>query len=572
MLPSFYEILVCALLGLMIHLIGLLAGQISKKRGIVIEVVAALLVTGSIFFLNPSLDGFLYFSFLTSGWSSGFTLTGGLAKYRDLKRELDTASVEQIKAGRSINRIALDIGFALFVYAGAILFLLYGPKESPFHFFIVFGMFPSLTILIKRFADWKNIRIYYAEKEQVLYIISWFHARKYPLHDVELIGVESAVDILKLHPYFTLFTSRVDLTTSMQKVLRIQFPGESVYMTVHQTEYWRKRMTLFTSDVTEKNEKVTVLPFYHRKNIKRLFGKLYFAVTVKGISAYTGLVLLLYFFHTPPMMMIFFASCYWLFNLYISDRVLKTAMDAKETNDPTVTNAARRVFSRAGIPNVKVYVTDSEEYNGLAFGMNIGHSLITLTSATLKLPADVLEGILAHEAVHVKKRDVMWKQIANAVLLLGYVGIVFGIAENISDIEAVKTPLFFVFWLMFMLYPVFQSLISQWCEVRADFLGSSYLAGGSGQMAESLTAIAVKQDEAALKIVDYSETKQSEMLKESSLDRSPWWQRAVEFQLMPHPPMYWRIKALRSHQQRWGLAVGKYWFVSRWKESVYRKI
>ncbi|SDL86927.1 M56 family metallopeptidase [Sediminibacillus halophilus] len=571
MLPGFYEIIVCVFLGLTTHLIGLLAGKKNKKLGIAAEGVAALLVTGIVFYLNPSTDGFLYFSFLASGWSSGFTLTRGLEKYREVKRELDTAGVEQIITVRSSSRIAFDLVFVIIVYAGAILFLFYGPKESPLHFVIVFGMFPSLSMLVKRVIDWKKVRFYYGEAEQKLYIISWFHARTYTLQDAESVAVESAVDLLKLHPYFTLFTSRVDFTTSMQRVLRIQFPGESVYMTVEQAEQWQKRLTNFTANQTGDDQELVVLPFYHRKNIKRLFGKLYFAMTVKGISAYTGLVLLLYFLKAPPMMMAFLAGCYWVFNLYISDRVLKTAMDAKEVEDPIVIKAARKVFSRAGIPNVKVYVTESDEYNGLAAGMNIGHSLVTLTSTTLKLPPTVLEGILAHEAVHVKKRDVMWKQIANALLLLGYVSIVFVIAENISDIEAVKTPLFFVFWLMFMLFPVFQSLLSQWCEVRADFLGSSYLDGGTEQMAESMTAIAVKQDEAALKSVGYSETKQSEMVKESSLDRSPWWLRVVEFQMMPHPPMYWRIQALHSQPCGWGIAVCKYWFISRWKESFYRK-
>ncbi|WP_153461999.1 M56 family metallopeptidase [Sediminibacillus terrae] len=572
MLPGFYEIIICVFLGLTTHLIGLLARQKNKKQGMAVEAAAALLVTGIVFYLNPSTDGFLYFSFLASGWSSAFTLTMGLEKYREVKRELDTAIVEPIKIARSISRIALDLVFVIIVYAGAILFLLYGPKESPLHFMIVFGMFPSLSVLLKRVIDWKKVRFYYGEAEQKLYIISWFHARTYTLQDAESVAVESAVDLLKLHPYFTLFTSRVDFTTSMQRVLRIRFPGESVYMTVNQAAHWQKKLTSFIPDHTGDEQALVVLPFYHRKNIKRLIGKLYFAMTVKGISAYTGLVLLLYFLKAPPMMMFFLAGCYWVFNLYISDRVLKTAMDAKEVEDPIVIEAARKVFSRAGIPNVKVYVTESDEYNGLAAGMNIGHSLVTLTSATLKLPATVLEGILAHEAVHVKKRDVMWKQIANAVLLLGYVGIVFVIAENISDIEAVKTPLFFVFWLMFMLFPIFQSLLSQWCEVRADFLGSSYLDGGTEQMAESLTAIAVKQDEAALKSVGYSEAKQSEMVKESSLDRSPWWLRAVEFQLMPHPPMYWRIMTLHSLPYRWGMKIGKCWFVSRWTESFSRKL
>src|SRR5690606_7303904 len=130
-----------------------------------------------------------------------------------------------------------------------------------------------------------------------------------------------------------------------------------------------------------------------------------------GISAYTLLLLLLYYLEVSSWIMVGIALVFWVFNLYISDQVLRVAMDAKETQNPQIIQLSQRIFEKAGIPNVGVYEAESTEYNGLATGMNIGKAMVTLTTATLKLPNETIEGILAHEAIHVQKRDVLWGQI-----------------------------------------------------------------------------------------------------------------------------------------------------------------
>lgn len=155
------------------------------------------------------------------------------------------------------------------------------------------------------------------------------------------------------------------------------------------------------------------------------------------------MILLLYYFRTPAWLMVSIAIIYWLFNIYISDRVLKVAMDAKLATDPKVISVAEKVFAKANIPNVKVYETDSAQYNGLATGMNIGRSMVTLTTATLKLPIDAIEGILAHEAVHVKKRDILFGQLYRVLLMLIVVVALLFIFKQISDVEAFAIPLFF---------------------------------------------------------------------------------------------------------------------------------
>lgn len=392
-------------------------------------------------------------------------------------------------------------------------------------------------------------------------------SRKFPIEDLQTVTVESAVDILKLHPYLTLFSSNADFTTSFQEVLRLNLPGETVYITLNETEKWKY---IFEKDIQSKHSSgkvITVLPFYHKKNLKRLLGKLYFAITVKGVSAYTGLLLLLYYLDAPIWLMISIAIFYWIFNLYVSDRVLKVAMDAKEVQEPVVIAAAEKVFSQAGITTVKVYETDSADYNGLATGMNIGRSMVTLTTATLQLPIEAIKGILAHEAVHVKKRDVMWGQLLWAGSMLIVVFSLLFIVEQISDIEAYMIPLFFILWILIILFPVYKSFYSQWMEVRADHLGATFLEGGAEQIAESLAVLAVHQDEALEKKAAYSIAKSERKEITSSLDRPIWFMRFLEFQMMPHPPMYWRVNTLRAYKDGWGKIIWKRWLKDRLRES-----
>ncbi|MGX4668922.1 M56 family metallopeptidase [Cerasibacillus sp. JNUCC 74] len=77
-----------------------------------------------------------------------------------------------------------------------------------------------------------------------------------------------------------------------------------------------------------------------------------------------------------------------------------------------------RKFSRGQVlgRQTKLYLIDSPVYNGLATGMNIGKGTIMLTTATAKLSKSAVEAILAHEAIHIKKRDVLINQLARIII------------------------------------------------------------------------------------------------------------------------------------------------------------
>jgi Zn-dependent protease with chaperone function len=562
-------ILLSIFIGCMIQFTGIISGKRNKKLGVIVEITAAILAIGYVFYEHSFLNGFIYIAFISSSYFSMVTLTSGHARYEKILEELQVQTVEEIELHREIKRILLDISMTLIIFTFAILFLIFGPEGSPLKYFISFGLLTAFTELLKRILVYNNVRIYYCKDTETVYIVSKYDLRKFSIHDCKRVQVESSVDMLKLHPLLTLFMSNTDFTTSSQSVLKISLPGETIYMTMKDVDKWKSVFGAGCSKVII-DEQVMVLPFYHKKNIKRLLGKLYFAATVKGVSAYTGLLLLLYFLNIPNWLMVTIAIVYWGLNLYISDLVLKIAMDAKETTNQELINIAQYIFEKAGIPQTRIYETESSEYNGLATGMNIGRGMVTLTTATLKLPLEVIEGILAHEAIHIKNRDIMWGQIWRAVYIIFILCVVLFIRENIHDIDAHTIPLFLLIWIIMFIFPIYQSFVSQWMEVRADHLGATLLKGGRIQMADSLRILTTAQDEEIHKSLAYSMSEDKTKKEKSSLERDTWIWRIIEFQFMPHPPMYWRVRSLSTNQNGWGKGILKRWATDRLKESILK--
>ena len=569
MVPSLSITFMSIFIGCVIQIVGLFFGKRNKILGMSVEIFLAILAIGYLFYEHSLINGFIYIAFMSSSYFSMITITSGHVKYEQIQEELQLHHIEEIELQKDTKRIMVDICVTMIVFIFAILFLIFGPETSPLKYFIAFGLISAIAELVKRFLVYKNVRIYYSHEKELLYIVSKYELRKFSIHDCKDVKIETAVDLLKLHPLLTAFMSNTDFTTGSQKVLKISIPNETLYITVKDADRWKR---IFETGVANENkeEPIVVLPFYHKQNIKRLLGKLYFAATVKGISAYTGLLLLLYYLNVPSWLMVVFAIGYWVFNMYISDLVLKVAMDAKESTNHELNALAHRIFIKAGIPNVRVFETESSQYNGLATGMNIGRAMVTLTTATLKLPMEVIEGILAHEAVHVKKRDIMWGQIWRACFMMVILLFVLFIQENINDLEAYKIPLFFLIWLIMIIFPIYQSFVSQWMEVRADHLGATLLEGGHEQMANSLRLLTITQDEELQKSLTYSMAEGESKNGKSSLERERWLWRVIEFQFMPHPPMYWRVQTLFSNRNGWGKRVLKQWATDRLKESILK--
>ncbi len=248
------------------------------------------------------------------------------------------------------------------------------------------------------------------------------------------------------------------------------------------------------------------------------------------MGAYAVLITFLTLIGANPYITTIVALLFRLFNLWISDRVLKMALDMKELDDPDLIAIVNKVFSHAGLSHVKVYSTESTDYNGFAAGANIGRSLVALTTETLKLPRDAIEGILAHEAVHVKKRDVLIGQLARIILIGIIIAGVFFVHETLPDLLV-----YFALTVVILLFPVSYSFLTQWMEVRADHLGATLLDGGNAQMAKSLFNLYEFQEKAmdsyiVYDVVPKGEEKTEVAVEESnektySLERESWFFR-----------------------------------------------
>ncbi|UTL72556.1 M56 family metallopeptidase [Bacillus halotolerans] len=562
-MPMETSLFLFIILGLGIQLISALAAKLLPALELWIDIVLWIGAASFIFSQQPFLDGIVSLALMfTSYWTAlDLTVPSRVEKPSGEWQEIDLA--------RDHTRLLSDIALTVIVFAGAIIFFIYGPDTSVLKYVILFGFISGGAALAKRILNFLSVKVFYSSSLETWHISSRYESRTYPLSDLKDIRLESTADLLKLHPLLTMYSSRLDMTTSFQQVIRLSLPGETLFLTVKDPEKWKAILGEFLASETKEETVIAVLPIYHRKNVKRLLGKLYFAASVKGISAYAILVLGLYALHASPWVISGAVMLYWVLNMYLSDRVLRTAMDARPCLNSDVQAAADKIFRKAGISHVEIYETDSDEYNGMAVGMNVGRSMVILTSATLTLPPHVIEGILAHEAVHIKKRDVLSMQLLRFLYLGAVIGIILLLEHYIAHPGAYKIALWALIMGIIFLFQLYQSFCSQWMEVRADHIGASLLEGGYRQMAESLKILAVRQDEDLQKQNTYCSDIDEDDVKVNSLTRdNSWLFRIIDFQFSPHPPMYWRVGALLSNK---GHGMVKRWLRDRLKESISLK-
>jgi len=582
-MPNISAIVLIVFLAILINLVAVL---LPKKIASVAEILFAAAVITCLFILFP----FGQASILLAFGASAYGNFGQLAdrqkreKCKELTHKLREADAVELLQDKDNRRIAADLGLALIVCAGAVLFFLLAPDRYVVIKLIIGMMLLSVSAqLIERMGNFFFARLYWLPEEERLVIFSLFQPRDYLLKDVKEVLSESRPDLLKLHPLFTFFSDNRDYTSSFGEVLRLSFPGENVFITPRYVNDWKSvfapygKQAAFTASVSDSPQHAPgalkhqqtkdVLPLWHPAVLKRLFWKGYFAVTVKGISAYTGLLLILIWLDVPAWATALFVILWWALNLYVSDRVLIAATDAEPLAEGELHDRAQAILKRAGIPRTRLFIVDSPVYNGMAMGMNIGRAAIMLTSATLRLPPDTVEAILAHEAIHVKKRDVLLNQLVRLALFAGLGGLVYlffaelkWLAENYAFL------LFVLVYALTFVFPAYLSFFSQWCEVRADHLGADLLSKGHQQMAEGLADLARAQDHDSERSFVYSlPEERTDSRVPSSLERDKWFWRLLEFQFMLHPPLYWRIQSLGKHAN-WREAR-KAWMIDRFKES-----
>lgn len=533
---------------------------------IILAYIAGMLVH---FIIYQGIDIFLLTIAYVTYYHFGILFDRGKFEKRkhliELVRESDVVEIEQTK---TYSRLCVDILLTAFVMAGGIAFFIFAPETySLMKFLIMLAFIYVLVKTVERISNFLSTKMYWLKDADKLIVLSFFQSREYPLSDLKAVETESSPDILKLHPLFTFLSSNLDFTCSNQAVLKLSFPGEYVYLTPNQIDQWVSILKKFVPESLEQPEK-KVLPIWHPTVLKRLFWKGYFAITVKGISAYTSLILILILLDVPSWVIVTVSIFWWLLNLYISDRVLIAATDAKRVTEGELYERAQAIFHRANVKNPQLFIADSPVYNGFATGMNIGRSTIVLTKATMELSDEAVDAILAHEAMHVKHRDVLIVQLARIVFMGILALIIYQFYDQLLVLAERKSFLIVVFvYLIMILFPLFLSFVSQWTEVRADHLGAKLLPNGNEQMALGLRELALRSEKDIEKSLAYQRINdENEENRVSESERQHWFIRLIEFQFQAHPPMYWRIQSLEN-SKTWKEAK-KQWLIERITESL----
>jgi heat shock protein HtpX len=130
-----------------------------------------------------------------------------------------------------------------------------------------------------------------------------------------------------------------------------------------------------------------------------------------------------------------------LISYWYSDKIVLRMYGAKRAHDHELNETVRKLSHEANIPKPRLYLIDNEAPNAFATGRDPQHSSIAVTRGLLKLDDDEMEGVLAHEISHIKKRDVlvatMAASIGGAIAYLaqiGYWSLFFGNRRNDNSI------------------------------------------------------------------------------------------------------------------------------------------
>ena len=185
---------------------------------------------------------------------------------------------------------------------------------------------------------------------------------------------------------------------------------------------------------------------------------------------------------------------------WFSDRLALSSAKAKviERHEaPEFYDMVASLAQRAGMPMPRVAISPSEQPNAFATGRGPNHAVVCATTGLLQsMPHHEIEGVMAHELMHVKHRDILIGSVAAAIATaISYIAQMAMFASMFAggrDDEDRPNPIAML--LMSLLAPIAASLIqmaiSRSREFEAD-RGAAELLGNGAPLADALERIEV---------------------------------------------------------------------------------
>ncbi|MDA0372083.1 MAG: M48 family metalloprotease, partial [Actinobacteria bacterium] len=185
---------------------------------------------------------------------------------------------------------------------------------------------------------------------------------------------------------------------------------------------------------------------------------------------------------------------------WFSDKLALKSAKAQivtEADAPEFYRMVASLAQRANMPMPRVAISPSEQPNAFATGRGPNNAVVCATQGLLRaMPADEIEGVMAHELMHVRNRDILIGSVAaaiataiSAIAQMAYFAALFGGGGRDDD-----RPNPFAIMMISMLAPISASLIqmaiSRSREFEAD-RSAAQLLGSGESLARALERIEV---------------------------------------------------------------------------------
>ncbi|MFM7872728.1 MAG: M48 family metalloprotease [Actinomycetota bacterium] len=186
---------------------------------------------------------------------------------------------------------------------------------------------------------------------------------------------------------------------------------------------------------------------------------------------------------------------------WFSDRLALRSAKAQivtETDAPEFYAMVRSLAERANMPMPRVAISPAEQPNAFATGRGPRNAVVCATQGLLRsMPADEVEGVMAHELMHVRNRDILIGSVAaaiataiSAIAQMAYFAAPFGGGGR--DDEDRPNPIAVL--LISMLAPLAASLIQMAVSRNREFeadRSAAQLLGSGESLARALERIEV---------------------------------------------------------------------------------